>query len=220
MCLAHRFLACLLFMLAVPAWSADAAGWKLEKDKDGIQIYTRAVPGWEIREMRGVTRHAGSLGSLVAAIHDPAAAPELNEFVAKSTIEQRDSETRYRLYTLTKMPWPLTDRDALMQREIVQDAKTRVVTVTDTATDQLMPERKGLVRIIKSRQQWTLTPNADGSVGVELRILSDPRGPIPSSLLNTLSVSTPFKTLSQLKAVAQRAKYTQARLAFIKEGVP
>ena len=214
--LAQRLVVLLLLIVAAPVWSAEDASWKLEKDKDGIQIYSRAVPGWEIREMRGLTRYSGSLGSLVAVLTDPAVASELNEFVAKTSVEQRDSDTRYRLYTLTKMPWPLTDRDVLMQREIAQDTRTGAVTVTDTATENLMPEKKGLVRIIKSRQQMTLTPNADGSISIELRMLSDPRGPIPSSLMNSLSVSTPFKTLAKLKEIAQRPKYAQARPGFIK----
>jgi hypothetical protein len=213
-----RYACRVVSLLLVLCCAASADGdWRLEKDKDGIQIYSRAVDGWSIREIRGVATFHGRLSSLVAVINDPATGPQINEFVVKAEVEQRYSDTRYRLYNLTKMPWPLSDRDCLNQREISQDPATHAVTVTDTATDGIMPVKKGLVRIVRSRQQWMFTPAADGNVQVELRWLSDPNGPIPSGVINALSVSTPFDTMGKLLKVAQHPEYAQAQLAFIKE---
>ncbi|MDR3417278.1 MAG: START domain-containing protein [Nevskia sp.] len=213
---ARRVVASLLLVLWWAAASADEA-WRLEKDEDGIQIYSRAVDGWDIREIRGLTTFHGRLSSLVAVIDDPATGPALNKFVAESTVTQRDSDTRYRLYNLTRMPWPLSDRDVLNQREITQDTATHAVTIIDNATDGLLPPKNGLVRIVRSRQLWSFTPKGNGDVQVELRWLSDPNGPIPSTLINALSVSTPFHTIDRLRQIAQRPQYAQARLAFIAE---
>ncbi len=211
-----RYLQVLMMLMVVASVSSAMASgdaWRAEKDADGIRMYTRAVEGWDIREVRGVMQIKGTVSSLVAVIEDESVAPQLNEFVVKSSVVQRDSGTRYRLYTLTKMPWPLKDRDVLMQREISTDPASGVVTIVDDATRDLMPAKKGLVRIVKSRQQWTLTPAADGRVDVELRLLSDPAGPIPTSLINSLSVSTPFKTLVKLRELAQLATYANASTA-------
>lgn len=191
--------------------------WRLEKDEDGIRISSRAVEGWDIREMRGQMTMAGPLASVVAVIDDPAAIPQLNEFVVSTTVQNRQSATRCQMYSLTKMPWPLKDRDIVMQREILQDPATLAVTVTDTAIEGAVPEKKDLVRIKRSRQQWTLTPAADGRIAVELRMLSDPNGPIPTSLLNSMSVSTPYKTLGRLRELARKPKYAGARPGFIKD---
>ncbi|MDB5971024.1 MAG: lipid-binding protein [Hydrocarboniphaga sp.] len=207
-------------VLAAPLAAASDADWKLEKDKDGIQIYSRAVPGWQIHEVRGVTRIAARLSSVAAVVTDVAAIPELTDVVAHSEVEHRDSDTRYRVYSMMKMPWPVSNRDILNERMIAQDPATLAVTVTDTATQDLMPLKPDLVRIVKSRQQWTLTPTADGGVLVETRLLSDPAGPMPTSLINAMSVSTPFKTLSKLKELVQRPAYRQATLPFVKEAAP
>ena len=67
---------------------------------------------------------------------DPAAAPQLNEFVADASVLQRDSDTRYRLYSRVKMPWPLSDRDVLNQREISQVAATHVVSIVPPIVKQ------------------------------------------------------------------------------------
>jgi len=125
-----RTLAVLAGMLVLPAFASAEDTWRLEKDKDGIQVYTRAVDGWSIREMRGVARIPGRLSCFVAVIDDIPAIHELNEMVSTSSIPHRDSDTQYQLYSTIKMPWPLSDRDVLNLRTIVQDGNTLAVTIT------------------------------------------------------------------------------------------
>jgi hypothetical protein len=211
-----RLLAALVLMGAVDSAVAQKPSeWRVEKDENGIRIESRAVPGWDIREMRGTARFGGPLASLVAVINDPAAAPRLNELVAESKVVQRESETRFQVYTLTKMPWPLKDRDVLTQRVIEHDAQTGVVTIADEATAGAVPEQNGLVRITRSHNRWTLTPTTDGAINIELRMLSDPAGPIPSSLINSMSVSTPLKTIAQLMTLAREPVYAEANAVFV-----
>lgn len=204
-------------LLASPLAGAADAEWKLEKDTAGVQVYTRPVDGWSIREMRGVARIDARLSSVVAVINDVSALHELSDVVARAEVQKHESDTRYQVYSQMKMPWPVSNRDILNQRTITQDPATLVVTITDTATEDQLAVKKDYVRILKSRQTWTLTPQPGGGVTVETRTLSDPNGPIPASLINSMAVSTPFKTLSKLKEMAQRPAYAQASLAFIKE---
>lgn len=192
----------MLSSLSAQASAQASAEWRAEKEENGIRIESRAVPGWEIREMRGTAHFDGDVQSLVAVIEDVSVAPQLNEFVVESKVVQRDSESRYRVYTLTKMPWPLKDRDVLMQRVIERDPHSGAVTITDSALAEGVPEKKGLVRIVRSHNRWTLTPTAEGGVQIELLMLSDPAGPIPTSIINSMSVNTPLKTLNELIKLA------------------
>ncbi|HSW13823.1 MAG TPA: START domain-containing protein [Solimonas sp.] len=213
----RALLAVLMLAMFAPLAQGADEGWKLEKDKDGIQVYTRAVEGWTIREIRGVTRVPARLSSVVAVIDDVAAASELSDMVRETAIHQRQTNTRYQLYSVIKMPWPLDDRDMLNQREIRQDSGTLVVTISNVALANVVPPMADRVRITRSRQQWLLTPEREGRVLVEMRSLTDPAGPIPSSAINAMSVGVPFGTLEKLRAMAQLPKYRQASLGFIKE---
>lgn len=197
--------------------ATDAEQWRLEKDKNGVQVYSRAVEGWSIREIRGVTAVPASLSSVVAVVTDVAALPEVTGVVARASIRSRESDTHYQVYSVVAMPWPVSDRDILNQREIRQDPNTLTVTVTDIATRDVMPPQNGLVRMVNSRQRWTLTPRPDGSVLAEMCTLSEPAGPIPAAVINVMSVSMPFHTLKMLREMVQRETYAHARLAFIKE---
>jgi hypothetical protein len=91
------------------------------------------------------------------------------------------------------------------------------VTITDVALPTGVAPRSGFVRIVSSRQQWTLQPTADGSILVDMRTLSDPAGPIPASIINAMTVNMPFKTLRNLREMVKRPQYAQAQLPFIDE---
>lgn len=213
-----RGLLAALVVTALPTLAAaKEAGWELRKDKDGIQIYSRPVEGWTIHEVRAVTHVPARLSSLVAVINDVPSLPKLVTIVDHAELVRSDSPTKYQVYTTIKMPWPVSDRDALNQREIQQDATTHAVTITDTALAEGKPVEKDKVRIVKSTQVWTLTPGADGMVEVQTRMLSDPNGPIPSGIINAMSVGTPFDTLTNLRKLAADAKYANANLPFIQE---
>jgi hypothetical protein len=197
------------------AWPAGE--WRMEKDQDGIQIYSRQVEGWSIREFKGVTRIDARLSSVVAVINDIEASREMMQLPTDASIYDRESDTRYRWYSKVDMPWPMTDRDILNQREIVQGTGSGSVTITDTALKDVLPRKKGLIRLERSSQVWTLTPEAGGQITAEVRILSDPAGPIPVAFINAMSVDTPFGMLAKLKGIVKREKYAQAKLPFINE---
>lgn len=198
--------------------SVKAGEWQLQKEEDGVQIFARSVEGWEIREILAVTTLPTTPGSVLAVLNDVEEnAPKLSDVVRNSTIEQRESETRYSIYTVMDMPWPLSDRDSFNQRVIEHDAESGVVTITDTATKDVKPEQDDLVRIVASRQQWRLTPMEDGTTKVELQILVDPNGPIPSSLINSMSVGQPIGTMETLKELVQQPEYRDAELVVAQE---
>lgn len=207
-------LAVLVLLACSPARSAETE-WRLDKDSEGIQVSSRAVEGWSIREIRARSLLNVRLSSVVAVIADLDALHELTPLVAQTHLLSQADPLHRVFYTLIDMPWPVADRDAINQRQISQDPRSRVVTIVDQAIAGPLPPQPGLIRISRSSQQWTLSPVAEGQVAVEMRLLSDPGGEIPGSLINALSVSTPLRTLSKLRELAQRPPYRDARLDYI-----
>lgn len=210
-----RLAAPLLLMLSCAVAAED--GWRLEKDADGIQVQSRTVEGWAIRETRSSAQISARLGALVAVLSDFRAASQLNPFVKETRLLSSRDATHYDFYTLIDLPWPMSDRDIVNRHSLEQDARSLMVTIVDEALSGLMPEQKDLTRITRSHQQWTLSPAGEGKVMVELRLLSDPAGSLPASFLNASLVSTPMKSITKLRELAQQAPYRDARPAFIRE---
>lgn len=207
----------LCLVLSTPLAQAAEEGWKLEKDADGIQVYTRAVAGESIREIRAVTEVSARLTSVVAALEDVSAMSQLSDVISEAMVLTQQSATRSQVYSVLKMPWPLDDRDMVNQREVRQDSVTLAVAITSIAAPGAVPPKKGRVRIQKSRQEWRLTPQGGERVRAEMRALTDPNGPIPASVINAMSVGTPFKSMQQLRALVQLPKYRQASREYITE---
>jgi len=209
-----KVLLMMVSLAAVTTPSSAEPGWQLRKDADGIRVYSRPLDGWTIHEIKGEVHLKAPLASILAVIDDVPRQSSLSEVVASSKVSRRDSKTRYQYYSVIEMPWPLKDRDIVSERQIKQDPVSLEVVVTDTAAPDALPLQKSLVRIMKSRQVWTMTPRADG-VDVQMRVLSDPNGPIPASVVNAMSVGTPFRTLQNLRRLALQEPYKTAQPGFI-----
>lgn len=202
--------------VARAASAGTESAWELRKDADEIRIYSRPVDGWTIHETRGEIHIDAKLASVVAVIDDVPQQVNLSDVVKSALVSRRDNSTQYQYHSVIKMPWPLHDRDIVSEREIRQDPVTLEITISDTATPDALPREEGLIRILKSRSVWTLTPRS-GGVDVQMRGLSDPNGSIPSSVINAMSVGTPFKTLANLRRLASEGRYANASLSFVVE---
>ena len=88
--------------------------WELERDRDGIQVFTRSVVGSPYKEMKSLSLIQGvSLTSLVALIEDAQACPQCADKCAESYLVERLSETESLVYNHNEMPFPVTDRDVV-----------------------------------------------------------------------------------------------------------
>lgn len=205
---------CLLLMLSSVVSAADQ-DWRLDKTSNGIQVFSRPKAGSEIREVRATATIAANLPTVLAVIDDVPNTHKLAAVIKTSELHQKNSDSDYLYYLYMAMPWPVTDRDTLMQRTISQDSASQVVTVSDVATLDILPIKKKVVRITESYQRWYLTPNNDDTVNIEMVLHSDPAGPIPGWLINALSVNTPIETLENVRTFAAEEKYRSAKPAVL-----
>lgn len=205
----------LLGLLTTTAYAEDE--WRLEKDKKGIQIYTRAVEDSDYRAIRGVTRVRGQMSSIIALLQDMSFWPKLNKIISSAELHEKLSETESLVYLQMDMPWPVSDRDVLNRRQVHQDERSKIVRLTEVATVDLLPEDEDYVRIVESTQTWILTPNDDGTVDVTWVTHTDPNGPIPAAIVNMLSVGAPYDSLTTLRKAIESGKYENAQLAYITE---
>jgi hypothetical protein len=193
------------------------AVWTLVKNKKGVKVYTRKVDGIDFKEFKGVITLKTSLTSLVALVGDTEGLPDWIENCAKVQLLKRVSEKETYAYTLSKAPWPVMDRDAVVHNVLSQDNDTLVITVKQTGKPDHIKPKKNIIRVKRIEGFWQFTPQEDGTVQVVYQVLSDPSGALPAWLVNSSVVSQPYKTLLKMKKMVMRDKYQTAQLEFIKE---
>ena len=111
----------------------------------------------------------------------------------------------------------MKDRDVLAHVKWQQDENTLAVSMQSEATKGILPENKGIQRLVNARTTWEFIPQADGSVEVSNWAHIDPGSNLPAWITNMLLIDTPFKTMKAFVAEARKETYTEAEVTFIEE---
>ena len=191
--------------------------WVLAKNKKGVKVYTRKVEGIDFKEFKGIITIKTSLASLVALARDVEASPEWVENCSKSKLLKRINSTETYTYSLSKAPWPVKDRDAIVHNVVSQEKRTLVVTIKQTGKPDYIKAEKNITRVKRIEGFWKFTPQKGGNVEVVYQVLSDPGGEIPAWLVNASLVSQPYETLLEMQKMVKREKYQKAKLEFTVE---
>lgn len=172
-----------LLALAVPLSVALAAEtpWTHVDVVDGITIQQRAVEGSKFVELRLTTTTDADLTRLCDAIYGKGRV-EPGEPDVKSRIIVSETENERVTYE-TVSPPVASDRDygARATRIHLPDGACRVA--FEAANDLVPKSPDGFVRIEKLKGAWTFERRADGRVGLEYIIHTDPAGALPAFLV-------------------------------------
>ena len=210
-------MALMLSAVVVATDSVEADGWKLVKDKSGIQVYSKPVENSPINAVRAEMVVDSSLNRLVGILYDPEVRPSWDEMCGEAYFHKRMSSTEYLAYVHTKLPWPVKDREVIARVIWSQDPVSLKVLQQGSAVVDAMPQRKDRVRVSTATTNWELLPLEHGKVKLSLFFHADPAGPIPAWLINRLSIDSPYKMLRNIEKLVGVKSIEQQEFEFIQE---
>lgn len=190
--------------------------WHLRKFENGISIYTRDAEDSEFKELKSVFQMKTSLSSIISLLNDYESYPQWVYKCGKSSTLKKVSDREFIHYQTVTAPWPVDNRDFVVDVKLSQDA-SGVVHQKATCIPDYIPKVDGHVRITEFRALWTLTPLKDGTVNIEYQLLVNPGGNIPVWLVNLAVIDGPFETAVKMKEWLKKDKYQKASVSFIKE---
>jgi len=208
-------LSCGVFLLLSAFSDDDPANWALKKDENGIKVYTRYPPGSNLKEVRVVNNVKSSLSAIVSLLLDTKNYPGWIYACSEAQTLKLISDQEQYQYTVTNVPWPVSDRDVSAHFKVEQDSATRIVSVNSTGIPDYIPVKEGRVRVQHFQSNYKLTPLDSGMVKVEFELYVDPGGSVPAWLINANIVSAPYNTTAAM--ITQLPKYQSASYSFIKE---
>lgn len=206
----------LIVCLLLPSIVVNAANWKLTKESNGIQVFTRPISGTSLKAFKGVVSIPARLTSIVTTINDTSVYPYLFHGTESAKELKKVNDTESYKYVVTELPWPAQSRDSIIHSVIKQDKKSKTIQITMRGVPKYIPSKPGLVRIQKMTGRWLLVPEKNKkSIKVIYEMNVDPGGNLPKWLVNNMSVDLPFITLANLRDIVRRAKYKNVRRSFI-----
>ncbi|EOQ89372.1 hypothetical protein LEP1GSC202_0963 [Leptospira yanagawae serovar Saopaulo str. Sao Paulo = ATCC 700523] len=211
-------LGCILITNAFPLFS-EATEWSESKRKKGIQILTRPVAGSNIEEFLGKTEVDASISQIIALLVDPQSCKNLYHQCKELTVLS-GTDKKSSVYLRNGAPWPVNDRDVIMDRSFDQNEKTLTTTMKMKRLDSNAKSApSGVTRMPAFEGYWKLIPLANGKTKIEYQAHFEPGGSVPQSVINMVLTDTPYETLLNLKSLVEQGKHKDAKYDWIKEPV-
>ncbi len=206
----------LLFNLLSPSLSGQENGWKFIKNNDGIEVYSRKFDDSPLKEIKVQKIMETTLSSLIALMKDVENHQNWTYANKKARILEKHSEFSWIFYGYSIAPWPVQDRDMVIQSTLKQDSVTKVIKNEGECIPDFIPENEGVVRVPACHSLWTLKPLGDGKVLVSLEIQINLGGSIPNWLINLVSSKGPYLTIKNMEEAVKKAPYKDTVLDYIK----
>ena len=180
--------------------------WKKALNKKGIIVYTKKSKGTSIQSLKAVGVIDASVYQITTILRDVKSATKWVPNLKKREYIKNISDTEATLYEISVMPWPLVNRDTATHYSLsLTDDKKSARLSFKAISNTIMKKQKGLIRATIEMGELIFTPVGD-KTKVEMQILVDPKGAIPSWAVNWVNVSMPYDFLRALNKFAGKSK--------------
>lgn len=201
----RRALACaLLWLGAGPVQASD--GWKLALERDGVRVEQQEVPGRGLPVFRARGRIAAPLEDVLAVILDVERHPEWMPRCDEIRVLERREPLGADFYVRMGMPWPVSDRDAVLTSDTTRPSAEESLTRFRLGDQARVAPVSGVVRMPTLDGHYALHAVDASTTHVEYRVDADPGGMIPDWLAARAATDDPLHTLLNLRARATSAR--------------
>jgi hypothetical protein len=185
------------------ATEMHAQQWDLEKDKDGIKIYTRPEPGSNFNAFKGETEVHAELDAVIAIIEDVEQFDEWDEDVKQIRVLEHEPGKMLKYYVVYDLPWPFQDRDLCVEAIFSTDQDNGATLLASRSIPQTVPLTDDLIRITAYWQQWILEQKENGIIHITVEGFADPAGDIPAWIANMAINDTPLNMLQEIRKLME-----------------
>lgn len=179
---------------------SDETGWIRARREAGIDVYTRSVPGSDVKAFKGEGLVAAPIERIRALLRDADRLHEWFPNTPASKLIRVEGDTRLQ-HSVMATPWPVTNRDNVLRSVTTQDPATGRVDIQLSAAPDAYPIQKDLHRVTKANGSWRLEPRGPNETWVQFAMHLEPGGGIPDWLVNARVEATPFEALTNLRAI-------------------
>src|SRR6188474_2322019 len=183
---------------------AGQYNWQLSKAKDGISVYQSAVKYSSYKSIKVECTLEGDYDKLIAVLNNVSGQKEwvYNNKTAY-IIKRIDSHELY-YYTETSLPWPMSNRDAVVHLKMDKDSLNRFLNITSVSVPDYIAEKSGKVRVTRSSVSWNVTMPTAKTISIIYIFEADPGGSLPAWVANMFADKGPFESFKKLAEILKK----------------
>lgn len=179
--------------------------WEIDKNKDGIVVYTKFEKDSDFKSFKAVTLVDASTAEITRLLKNADSYKKWYGYTKTAKVLEREKDVQYN-YVETIFPWPYSNRDMVYKMSI-NTSNSGVTDISLLGVSDYIPEKKRIVRMKKARGSISLKP-LDDKTEVTYVFHSEPGDNVPKWLANNSIAELPFKTLLGLREMLKEEKKT------------
>ena len=189
-----------LYLIAL-SW----ANWTVINITDGITVSQKTIPNSDLFAFRGEGVVDVHISKLSAVLFDEKRGPEWVDLQQEAYPVTEWTNEERSIYQSYDLPWPIQDRDYVMNQKRKIDPPSKTITATYQSIEvSSTPPKECCIRAYAQRTYWSLIALPNGKTKVAVEVQTDPKGALPSWLINMIQKDWPYNSISSLTKQAQR----------------
>lgn len=174
--------------------------WKLEKEKDGIKVWTRKQANSNLKEYKGVMIIPSNMDKLISFFRNYRL---FEKWMYKSDVGsfkllKKITDNEFVIRLTMSAPFIKT-RESITHFTINQADNKGEVLINLVTVPDFIPLDNNYVRIPKMSGYWKLIPLENGKIEITNVASVNAGGSIPDGLTNLSAVDAPFSMLQKIK---------------------
>jgi hypothetical protein len=192
---------CISLLLSFAVFSQN---WKLSNNSEGIKVYTVENSSTKFKKIKVECTLEGTFDKLISIVSDVNRHKEWVYSNKSSYLLKRNSAFDFIYYAETTIPWPMSNRDAVIHLKITKDSLNRFVSIIGYGEPKFIAEKEGKVRVPHTSISWYVTMPTPRTISIIYILDTDPGGSLPSWLANMFADKGPFESFKKLQQLLKQ----------------
>jgi hypothetical protein len=172
--------------------------WKLTKSSGRVSVYQSPIKNSAYKAIKVECTLEGSYDKLLSVITNVNHYKDWVYNNKTSALLKTASPSEFYYYSETSLPWPMSNRDAVIHTTITRDGQDRFLKITSVNYAGLVAKKSGKVRVPYSNINWYVTMPSAKSIHIVYTFEADPGGSMPGWLVNSFADKGPFESFKKL----------------------
>jgi len=187
-------------------------GWKLDKEENGIAVYTRRPANSNFDEVKVETSVKAPLSQVVAILEDLSIQKEWAYATKGNNLLDSKNVGHFEFQYFMDMPFPIKDKDVIIDFTRTQDFDSKIVTIVSKAIKHNEMISKDYVRLKDFQSIYTLENKSDGIVDITYHLNADPGSNMPAWIINLFTTTGPYKSMESLLDLIAKGKHKDTKV--------
>lgn len=192
---------CFSVCLALPG-SVFGAGprWELVEDDEGVKVWGLDIPDKDLPGFRGITMVNATIEELLEVLLDFKRHSEWMWNTTQSYMVKQMSDTQAVIYNMVNAPWPVKDRDMVMESDyrFTPDHKALTIRFKDTTMIKV-PVPNRVIRVPRISGFYRFWQESPTRTNVLYQVEVDIGGNVPNFSAKRYARKLPYETLKALR---------------------